>query len=170
MALLATAASMLVTGPLGPCVPSIEFTFDVGAGVHGDIAVALIGRDVEVAGSVAIRHRPKIGATRDRWAGPSHRAIGKGRFAFGVDLDVAARIVIDRLTGLRVDTLSPGHILDVLGSLEELPVQAVETIGEAVAIVVVACFAARLAGSGAETIKLGLRRTVSAARAVRRSR
>src|SRR5262249_10182680 len=52
---------------------------------------------------------------------------------FGVKLEVLGGIVFDRLAGFEVDTLGPVHLLDCLHGLEELAIDAVERIFEAVA-------------------------------------
>ncbi len=52
---------------------------------------------------------------------------------FSIDLDVAARIVIDGPSGLWVDALGPREVFDGLGRLEELTVEAVEHVIEAIA-------------------------------------
>jgi hypothetical protein len=48
-------------------------------------------------------------------------------------LEVLGRIVFERLAGLGIDALGPVRFLDVLSGLEELPVEPVEGVFEAVA-------------------------------------
>src|SRR5439155_10092108 len=50
-----------------------------------------------------------------------------------VDLHVELRIVFERLAGLRIDALGPVQIIDVLSSLDELSVRAIQRIEEPVA-------------------------------------
>src|SRR5262249_26962136 len=52
---------------------------------------------------------------------------------FGIDLDGAAWIVVDGPAGLWVDALGPREVLDGLGRLEELTVEAIEHVIETVA-------------------------------------
>jgi hypothetical protein len=59
--------------------------------------------------------------------------VGNRLSALGIELDVAARIVIDRPAGLRIEALGPGQLLDGLGRLEELAVEPVKDVAEAVA-------------------------------------
>src|SRR5207248_3689 len=106
-----------------PFVPAagaaVELALDMRAGIDRHLAAALGRRQVEVSGPAAVGRRPEIGAARGARADPMRVLVGNRAGALGIDLDIAARIVIDGSAGLRVDALGPGELLDGLGRLEE---------------------------------------------------
>src|SRR5262249_34688350 len=77
--------------------------------------------------------RPEIGAAGDGRAHPAGEIVLIGVGGLGIDLEVLGRIVLERLAGLGIDALGPVRFLDVLRGLEELPVEPVEGVFEAVA-------------------------------------
>src|SRR5262249_13073529 len=77
--------------------------------------------------------RPVVGAARDRRAYRAYGLVDAHIRGLGVDLDVLGGIVLERLAGLRIDARGPGHALDVLSCFEELAVEPIEDVLEAVA-------------------------------------
>src|SRR5262249_57801022 len=61
--------------------------------------------------------------------GPGARAVA----AFGVGLNILARIVVERLAGFRVEAGRPGHVVGILLAQHERTVQAVERVIAAIA-------------------------------------
>src|SRR5262249_1184640 len=84
------------------------------------------------SGPAADDGRRERSACRPARAGSTLRAGQHLRDRLRVGLEVLVRIVIDRLAGLRIDALGPGHLADVLRGLEELAVEAVEAVDKAV--------------------------------------
>src|SRR5262245_35684500 len=112
---------------------AIETALHVRAGVDRDGAATFIGRDVEVAGLAAVGRRPEVSAAGDGRADLARRLVREYLGAEGVGLHILARIVVDRFTGLRIDAFGPVYDLDVLRRLQELAVEAIEHVVEAVA-------------------------------------
>src|SRR5262249_29535672 len=108
-------------------------TLHVHAGVDRDGAATFLRRNVEVAGLAAVGRRPEIGAAADGGADLARRLIDDGPGALGIGLHLFAWIVVDRLAGLLIDAFGPGDHLDVLGGFEELAVEAIEHVVEAIA-------------------------------------
>src|ERR1019366_2218513 len=110
---------------------------EIALHMHGQIGrdrgAAFQRRDVDQLGLLAVGGRPVIGAAGGVWAdAPRHLVVVRiGRL--GVELEVLGGIVFDRLAGLGIDALGPGHLIDMLGGLEELAVAAVENVFKAVA-------------------------------------
>src|SRR5262249_57841816 len=94
---------------------------------------ALVARNVDQLGLLAVGRRPIVVAAGGVRADAAGALVGIDLRPFGIDLEVLARIILDRLAGLGVDTLGPGHFLDVLHRLDELAVATIEGVVEAVA-------------------------------------
>src|SRR5262245_26309179 len=105
----------------------------MGGVVGRDVGVALDAWDVDQRGPAAVGSRPVVVAAGGVGAHFAGVLVVVGVRAFRVDLQVLRRIIIDRLTGLRIDALGPGHLLDVLHRLDELAAGAIERVVEAVA-------------------------------------
>ncbi len=105
----------------------------MGGVIRGDVGTALELGDVDHAGLAAVGRRPIVGAAGVVRADVAARLVVVDVAALGIDLQVAGRVVVDRLAGLGVDALGPGDLAHVLDRLDELAVQPVEHVIEAVA-------------------------------------
>ena len=105
--------------------------------MHGEIGrdrgAALQRRDVDELGLLAVGGRPVIGAAGGVGTHPPRHLVVVHIGALGIELEVLAGLVLDRLAGLGIDALGPGDLIDMLGGLEELAVAAIEDVFEAVA-------------------------------------
>src|SRR5262249_55557223 len=82
---------------------------------------------------LAVGRRPIVVAAGSVRTYAARALVGIDLRPFGIDLEVLALIVLDGLAGLGIDALRPGHVLDVLHRLDELPAAAIEGVIEAVA-------------------------------------
>jgi hypothetical protein len=105
----------------------------MGGAVRGELAATFLRRDINEPAAPAKGRRPKIGAARNCRADPAHDVILHRVSWCRVHLHVFCRIVIHRPPGLGVDAFGPGHLPHGLDRLEELAVDAVEDVSEAVA-------------------------------------
>src|SRR5438876_404249 len=72
-------------------------------------------RDIDEPGLLAVGARPVVVAAQMRWADLFKPLIGIEVSHPGIDLDVLARVVVEGLAGLLVDTAGPVHIRVWLG-------------------------------------------------------
>ena len=116
--------------------------FKIFLGGIGNVP-GLVARDVGATfelgnvyklGLLAVGRRPEIIAARHARAHAARLfAIEDFLDRRSVALQILGRVVVDGLAGLGVDALGPGHLRHILGRLEELPVEPVERVVEAVA-------------------------------------
>ena len=143
MADLAVGVRHVAHDRLGRVIPGVRAAVDLAEAGAGD-ALLLIGRPrIEIVG--LSDHGIEVGDAAGRVVGIRHErrhavvggthvdclAAVAGRFA-GVVLHALARLVVDRLAGLGVDAPGPGHLRHILRRLEELPIEPVERVVEAV--------------------------------------
>src|SRR5262249_30626413 len=101
--------------------------------VGHDIGAALVAGDVNELGLLAIGWRPEVGATVHVRAGVL-QDVGAALPLDREVLHVLARIVVDRLAGLGIDALRPGHLVGILRRLQELAILPIQRVVEAIAI------------------------------------
>src|SRR3954468_21433741 len=102
-------------------------------GVGLDVGAAFVAGDVEKIGFLTERGRPEIGAAMYVGAGVLEHVVAALPVVVE-GLHVLAGIVIHRLAGFRIETLGPGDLGGILHALEELAVEAIEGVTEAVAV------------------------------------
>src|SRR5262249_44492416 len=106
---------------------------DAELGVLRDLCAGGERRNVDELGLLAVGGWPVIvAAGRGRAHLLGLRARHR-RGSPGIDLDILARVVIDRLASLRIDALGPVDVLEVGLDHEGLPVAALHGVEEAVA-------------------------------------
>src|SRR5215813_2417306 len=97
-----------------------------------DIAALDRGDEQKIELWMVGARRPVL-ATGVRRAGFALGTGARAVAAFGVGLNILARIVVERLAGFRVEAGRPGHVVGILLAQHERAVQAVERVIEAVA-------------------------------------
>src|SRR5947207_2700229 len=88
-------------------------------------------RNVDQPGSPTIGRRPEIVTAEGRWAKLLERPWNEVRHS-SVGLDILARIVVERLPGLLIDTSGPVDIVEVRLDAEHLAVLAIHRVEKAV--------------------------------------
>ena len=110
-----------------------ELAAHMGGRIRRDVGAAFVAGDVEEPGAGAVGVRPEIGAAMDVRAGVLDH-VGVALPVVRIGLHVLAGVVVDRLAALGIDALGPGHLGAVLHRLEELAVEAIDGVVEAVAV------------------------------------
>src|SRR5262249_30869604 len=110
-----------------------EAAAHAGGRVGGDVGAALARPDIEELGLVGVGRRPGGGNA----VGVRARVldgVGDGFPIVIIGLHILAGIVVERLAGLGIEALGPGYLLGILYRFEELAVEPVEDVVEAVAV------------------------------------